>query len=340
MRLFATNNFYSKNQIAKKQLNQVKTFAQNQNKLKKSWKQLMIFLFPTYPVSPFASANYIVFLAVFVALRLIIGKLSIPIPVFMTRLSFAWTPVFLIGWFFGPIYGFFIGWISDSLGFLLSGGATWYIWYAIQEPIIALFAGLIGGIERICRNYKKIWIHLLVQQIFLAGFLAVTYYYVIDWFNNHNNVAEIKKWFSLSSYIIILTFLAIYYLVNQFLVFFAIFYKWEKTVILLYASILVISMIVLWSFLLGPKIFIMYYAFVHNGNSPSNLRKYGLIFYLIPRILRESVFTPVKIVVLSSLILTLSPIFKRLNNKIQNSYEPELTRSFFKNKKLFSKIDH
>lgn len=81
-------------------------------------------------------------------------------------------------------------------------------------------------------------------------------------------------------------------------------------------------MIFLWSFLLGPEIAIQYFAFVNNGRVPDNIRKYGPIFYLIPRIIRETVKTPIQTLILTLLIVALEPAFGRIKSHISNSYEP------------------
>ncbi|MDQ0513774.1 putative membrane protein [Mycoplasmoides fastidiosum] len=299
-------------------------FIQKYNLLKsrilfnKNFAKIIHFFFPIFPASPFRVISYMVILAVLIAIRLVLGKFSIPLSSFGTRISLAWIPVFVIGWFYGPIYGFLFGWVTDSLSYLITGG-TWYYLYALQEPTVALFSGIIGSLSRIFRNSEKIWIHLVIQQILFITFLSISYGYIIWWFNTQEPNFKIN-WFNQGLFVTSLVALSVFFLIFEAIVFYTYFKRRKILLTFLYASIIYTSMIFLWSFLLGPKIAIMYYQFLNNGRTPELINQYGPVVYLIPRILRETIFTPIRTSILTLVIFVLTPIFEKTYNQFKNSY--------------------
>lgn len=293
----------------------------SKNKAKLFWKNFIKFFLPLYPINPFKTTYYLIVLGVMLAIQLVLRKLIIPIPIFRTQISFIWLPVMLVGWFFGPIYGFIFGWITDTLGFLLGGG-VWFWMYAIQEPLIGLFAGLIAGLSQLLINKKQIYIHFFIQQLLLILFTVYAFVYLFFWFYGRSNEFQIS-WFSKTLFYVVIVFLILYFILIETIIFWMIWKKSTRIITYLYASIIVSSMIFLWSFLLGPEIAIKYFGYINNGRVPDKIQEYGPIFYLIPRIIRETIKTPIQTLILTGLIVGLNPVFVRIKNQIANSYAYE-----------------
>lgn len=51
----------------------------------------------------------------------------------------------VIGWYFGPVTGFFAGAFTDTIGWILRP-STWFWMYAIQEPSSWCDVGVLGSI--------------------------------------------------------------------------------------------------------------------------------------------------------------------------------------------------
>ena len=69
-------------------------------------KGIICFLFPLYPIRVFKHVNLIVILSVLIGLRLALGFVSIYMPVVGINISISWIPVIVIGWIYGPVFGF------------------------------------------------------------------------------------------------------------------------------------------------------------------------------------------------------------------------------------------
>lgn len=84
------------------------------------------------------------------AVRLLLQFFSIPLGPAL-RVSLTWAPTMVIGWIFGPVMGVFVGVVNDSLALAISGG-VWFWLYAIQEPLLTMLAGVVGGVYRLRRD--------------------------------------------------------------------------------------------------------------------------------------------------------------------------------------------
>lgn len=96
------------------------------NKKLKIKKLILDFFLVFYPIRPFQTIQFMTIIGILLAIGVVVKKLGIPMPAFRTRLSFGWLTVMVAGWFFGPVYGFVYGIISDSLILLTSPGTTWF----------------------------------------------------------------------------------------------------------------------------------------------------------------------------------------------------------------------
>ena len=110
------------------------------------FENIKLFLFPLNPIKVFLNIRLMVILSFLLALRFVLQYLTIYIPVASMSISIAWTPLMLAGWIFGPVFGFFLGFITDTVAYLIKPGSIWYWMYAIQEPLVGMISGIIGFI--------------------------------------------------------------------------------------------------------------------------------------------------------------------------------------------------
>ena len=88
----------------------------------------------------------------------------------------------------------------------------------------------------------------------------------------------------------------------------------------LYVSMLIILVIALFSFILGPYSYVEYYKYINNGLNPSKYLQYGAMYYLIPRVLKESIKTPVYIFLVFSIIVAIKYQFNNVINTIKTKW--------------------
>lgn len=123
--------------------------------------------------------------AVFIAIRLGMSFLNIRLPGFGLSLSFAWLPLMVLGWYFGPVIGLFAGALMDTLAWVLKP-STWFWLYAIQEPIVGLLAGLLGSIATLRKQAVKTYWDLIVVQLIILLFGFITIYILLTLLNEGN----------------------------------------------------------------------------------------------------------------------------------------------------------
>lgn len=299
-------------------------------------EKIIKFFFPFWPMKIFQSVIGICTLAALIGLSIILNLFKIKITANIT-ISMAWLPTIIIGWYFGPIIGLFMGFIIDTINWLIFSG-VWFWLYAIQEPLLGLMVGLIASVFFLIKQSKNhfLW-SLILNQILLFSFLIASIF-IIFFYTDPNNSYFISasgvggsnseilihtqlvlRWVILG--ILIALFIAIESLVGYK------YHKWKINPELnqtmfetfLFMTIIAILSTVIFSFLLGPISAIKYYEFV-NGVTAPNLVKYGVIFYLLPRVIKEAFKTPLYIVVLSLIVCALNPTIIRLKDKFHHSY--------------------
>ncbi len=285
------------------------------NHILNKWK---LFFYPLYPHHLFKSVRLMTILAVLIALRLLFGYINVPLPGVELSISIAWVPLMMIGWIFGPIYGFIVGIITDTISFLITPTSVWFWMYAIQEPIVGMLAGIFQGIcyLRITKNNRNLIYDLLFEQITIIVFSITSMLSLLLWVDKGN-----IEYFNI--YQIISVILIIIYLITME-IFTFIFLKSneknkQKILIFIYAGTLVTIITITFSFLLGPISAIQYLYYI-NGVYPENYIKYGTIFYLIPRILIESIKSPLETFILTSLIFATKPMMDRIYNYLNNQW--------------------
>ena len=91
----------------------------------------------------------------------------------------------------------------------------------------------------------------------------------------------------------------------------------QKTLTFIYATMLVTIVTLIFSFALGPISAVQYLNYV-NGVYPDNYLTYGIVFYLVPRVIVESIKTPLEALAMFGLIMATQPILRSINNAIKN----------------------
>lgn len=288
------------------------------------------FFFPFSPIKSFRSVRLLFLLAILLALRLVLGVLTIRIAPFNLSISIAWLPVMVIGWYFGPIVGLVMGCITDTISFLMSGGGVWFWMYAIQEPIVGLISGLIAGLYRIRKNNIKshITADVILNQILVIGFSILTYVVLLVWLDPENHFQghdedydkfyQIYKWVAVGGISVLL-------LIYEILMILSLTHKIgngnHKTMInFIYASSLVIITMLIFSIALGPITAVEYFKFINGGITPEPFLKYGSMFYLVPRVAIETIKVPLESVTLFGVICLFDKKVELIINKINNSW--------------------
>lgn len=83
----------------------------------------------------------------------------------------------IMGWFYGPIVGIFLGAVSDTLCYFIASGGIWFWMYAIQEPIVCFLSGIFAGIYnyRVRLDKKSVTFDLIFNQITIFIFGIFSY---------------------------------------------------------------------------------------------------------------------------------------------------------------------
>ena len=241
-------------------------------------------------------------------------------------LSFSWLPVYIVGWFFGPIAGFVFGFATDTICWAISGTSIWFWMYAIQEPIVGLIAGIIQSCYRLLKD-KSIIVQIIIQKIIVLLFVFFTILIIMLQFNSivGGSFSGGSSFINEKIYIIVLCvsmflFLSVNEIQNIFM------YRQNKKnkntknfSIFIFVTIMIITSITIFSFILGPISYIEYYKYV-NHIVPNKYLQYGVMYYLIPRVMKESIKTPIYIVLAFSIIIVINNKFYNTLNSIKTKW--------------------
>jgi hypothetical protein len=151
-------------------------------------------------------------------------------------------------------------------------------------------------------------------------FAAACYTIIALWLTNGNlyttQVDVIYRWLSLSlitAFFILMEVYTFYNLsVNST--------NKQHNITFIYTLILVALVALVFSFMLGPISTASYLEYL-NGVPPANWVKYGAVYYLIPRIVVQSIKTPLEAALLTSLVLVLDPTVSRIMANVKNRWE-------------------
>lgn len=288
------------------------------------------FFFPFSPIKSFRSVRLLFLMAILIALRIVLGLLTIRIAPFGLSISIAWVPLMVLGWYFGPVAGLFLGMITDTISFLMAGGGIWFWLYAIQEPIIGLVSGLVAGWCRFrkSRENLNITLDIVINQILVIGFAILTYVILIVWLNpsidfEHSSdkfahFYRVYKWVAIGG----ITLLVTIYEVLMILTLTKKIGKGDHLVMInfVYTSSLVVLIMLLFSVALGPVTAVEFFKFA-GLDIPSGYAEMGSLFYLIPRIAVEAIKVPLEASILFGVVCLFDKKIVNIVNRINNSWD-------------------
>ncbi len=282
------------------------------------------FLFPLYPLSVFKNTKLMAYLAILISLRLIFSIVSIPIPGFVQNISFSWVPLMVAGWYFGPVVGFFFGWVTDTLCYLIFTSGIWFWMYAIQESCVCVISGIFGFVYRTRSQSKhlKIWIDLLAQQIIYFLFGAICLGALLSWADPGNVAGKFDGKYDFYK-VLALCLMALFIIIMEFVTVYQYHtYKENKSHLLLfiYGTTLVVLLMEIFSFAIGPIATVEYLRAL-NGKLPAKFEQYGLIVYLIPKVIIQSVKDPFESFLFVGIIWALTPSFDNMLNGLNSRWD-------------------
>lgn len=279
------------------------------------------FLFLQHPIKIRRHIVYILILASMIALSLILSYISIPIPAVGIKISFTWLPTIVIGWFFGPIVGFIMGSVIDTIGFLFHGG-IWFWLYAIQEPMVGFITGLISFSNYLISKTKN---HnrnsFIFIQIILNLFVFFVFLFLLLMFVKKFDLLNIKQGTNISTNVLIailFTLIFIFYIIIETII--IIQYRQKKTSMFFFIVSVCCIITMIFSFILGPISAVEYLKYVNN-KTPNTFIKYGYLAYLIPRVIKELFKTPIYIFLLWSIVISINSVIRKINNQILNTWK-------------------
>lgn len=272
------------------------------NKLSEQKSKFQLFIFPIKVFNDIVAMSVF---ALLISLRIVLQFTSIYLPVFKTSISIAWTPLMIIGWMYGPIVGFFAGVITDTISFVIKP-STWFWLYFIQEPIIGFVSGIFGSVAtirtlQVIKNSKSKIFDILFVQFFLLLFILVSLFGLIGFLNGKSfegKSSKLESFFWQNSKYFILASIIFFSIIVEIIIF-VFLKKFNKSFIIsCYAICLACFNSLVMSFLMGSYAANEYYKFLHNGKDSPLFLKYGVMFYLIPRTIKESIKAPLQIFLL------------------------------------------
>ncbi|MGL4768647.1 MAG: ECF transporter S component [Mycoplasmoidaceae bacterium] len=298
------------------------------NEIKKKKSLLFIeFFFPFYPIKVFKTPYIIALFALLIALSAIFKIVSIDIPEFGISLSISSIPLMVGGWLFGPIIGLLYGAIADNIMFVVKPPIAWFYMYAIASPLLSMASGFFSSIYRIRLTKKNHWIDFIVFQVFTIVFLSfiiIFMEHVITQINlneKYYNIYKYAKYYSLIFPIIFFAILEISFFIN---------FKIERKLMVIYLSCLAITNAVIFSFLLGTQSAMMYFNYLKIH--PFQDLKVQYSIFLLSRIAKESIKTPLELFIIIKIIGAIQPLFDNFLNTINKSHNLNMFNKTIKEK--------
>ena len=226
-----------------------------------------------------------------VGLRLISGSFAINVGPMI--ISFNWTVLFLIGFILGPLFGYIIGWITNSLDWVIHGD-IWMWEYAIQEPIICMLGGLLGILYKVLKDHKSKWTMFILFEIVFTGMMIFGLYVVLKYFD-FDGYEKDNAFTNMTAKISGIALISVFYIGINILV--MIMMKRNNDANLIMAvSLLVITTTVIFSWLMGPWAMKRWYEYQYGHTSPE-FKNYGYKYYALSRIIQSMFIVPAEIVI-------------------------------------------
>ncbi|ADK86796.1 conserved hypothetical protein [Mycoplasmoides pneumoniae FH] len=225
------------------------------------------------------------------------------------KVSFTRIPFALIGWMFGPVWGFTFGAIADTMDWL-TRGYTWFWLFAIQKPMFCFLAGLVKGVYQVRQSSTNWKIDFWILQSILIGFFVLTLVLLLMYLTDGNFQAagnqSFGRGFDVNVHILQGITMAAFI---SFFVGLEIFLGWKYTkvkkpkemILNLYILMMALLMTLVVSLLIGTIASIEYLVFL-SGKPSKNFVKYGSYFFLMPRVLVQALLMPLYLALFKPLI--------------------------------------
>lgn len=111
------------------------------------------------------------------ALILICKLIPIPSGFGDLGLSFTYLFIALIGVIYGPIYGFLIGTLSDTIGFFINSSGFFFFGYTLQAALTGMIYGLLFYKTKI--NFSKVLVCRVIINLFMNVLLGSLCYTIV-----------------------------------------------------------------------------------------------------------------------------------------------------------------
>ena len=193
----------------------------------------------------------------------------------------------------GPLVGYVLGWITNSLDWIIHGD-IWMWEYAIQEPIICMLGGLTGILYKVLKDHKSKWTMFVLFEIVFTGMIIFGLYIVSIYFDFDGYKTD-NAFTNMTAKISGIALISVFYVGVNILV--IIMMKRNNDANLIMAvSLLVIITTVIFSWLMGPWAMKRYFEKLNGFTSPKFLN-YGYKYYSLARIIESMFIVPVEITI-------------------------------------------
>lgn len=122
------------------------------------------------PVKTYFTTAKIAYIAMFVAINVVVGAISPRIG--SLKITLSYTVGFLAGYFFGPLAGGLTGGLGDLLGCLLGGYAPNPI-ILLGNTLVCLIPGLIKYIKMPFLKKAQPYVHIVISYLFAFVFCTL-----------------------------------------------------------------------------------------------------------------------------------------------------------------------
>lgn len=278
------------------------------------WSGFKNFCFPIrFHGGASGSIRLLILIGMTIALRLILHLFSIKIGPMV--FSIAVLPMAILGWHIGPVLGFFVGFLSNTLSWMMSG-AVWFWMYSIQEPMYMVVSSLFAKIYEWRVKSNKVGGDFIFFQILLIVFSCLIAWIIFSFHENGENS------FTFALKIVTMTVLVVFFVaINCFLIHFIRYNKIQKYdfKLLIYIASFTIFSSFLFSFILGTISAIEYVKYISGGSLPFSRGSNYYQFYFLPflgqRIFKETFRDPLLIFLFFFIQKIYLPEFEKLKYK-------------------------
>ncbi|MDR0752128.1 MAG: folate family ECF transporter S component [Christensenellaceae bacterium] len=103
---------------------------------------------------------------------------AVEINIVIAKITFSYIPIFLAGSLLGPISGILVGFIGDSLGFLLSPQGIYYPVFTISSALMGLIVGIVFKYTNLKETVKIVASFILIFLICTISINSTAIYYL------------------------------------------------------------------------------------------------------------------------------------------------------------------